>query len=64
MIILNYLNKLIIFLQDENIPNLGRLALAVFILSTILVISFTNIIIYFLILILFENKSFQNKINQ
>jgi hypothetical protein len=64
MIILNYLNKLLIYLQNDNIPNEGRLALAVFILSTVLLISFTNIIIYFLILIGIEKKSMKNKINQ
>jgi hypothetical protein len=64
MIILTYLNKLITNLQDGNIPDQGRLALSLFILCVILLISFTNILIYFLILLNLENKLVQNKINQ
>jgi hypothetical protein len=60
MIILTYLNKLLISLQDENIPQEGKLALALFILSVILFVSFSNIMIYFIILLGFENKIIQD----
>lgn len=66
MIIIAYLNKLITSLQDENIPNEGKLALALFIFSVILFINFSNIMIYFLTLLSFEQKilpKWVNKIN-
>lgn len=62
MIILTYLNSLISNLQNENIPVQGRLALAVFILCTVLLISFINITIYFVILLNLENEWIQDKI--
>lgn len=64
MIILTYLNSLISTLQDDNFPWQGKLALALFILSVILLLSFSNILIYFIILISLENKSVQHWINQ
>lgn len=64
MIILTYLNKLITSLQDEAIPNEGKLALALFIFSIILLLSYLNTITYFIILIALDNKTVQNWINQ
>jgi hypothetical protein len=64
MIILTYLNKLLISLQDENIPQEGKLALALFILSVILFVSFSNIMIYFIILLGFENKIIQDWVDK
>ena len=63
MIILTYLNSLISRLQDANFPWEGRLALALFIFSVILLVSFSNIIIYFIVLITMEKKS-SSRLNQ
>jgi hypothetical protein len=64
MIILTYLNNLISNLQNDNFPIQGKLALALFVLCAILLVSFINIIIYFLILLNLDNKWIQNKLNQ
>jgi hypothetical protein len=64
MILFNYLNELISKLYDENIPEIGRLALAVFIFSLILLISYLNTMAYFIILLALENKTIQNWVNQ
>jgi hypothetical protein len=60
MILLTYLNKLVKSLQDENIPDEGKLALALFIFSVILFISFSNIMLYFIVSLKFEHKIVQN----
>ena len=64
MIILPYLNELINKLQDESIPNEGKLALGLFILITISTLSVINIIIYFVIIISIDKKIVQDKINE
>jgi F0F1-type ATP synthase membrane subunit a len=60
MILLTYLNKLVKSLQDENIPEEGKLALALFIFSVILFISFSNIMLYFIVSLKFEHKIVPN----
>jgi len=45
MIILTYLNKLVSSLKNENISNEGKLALALFVFSIILFLSYVNTII-------------------
>ncbi len=64
MFILNFLNKLIHNLQDENIPQEGRIALAIFILSLVLLVSYLNTMVYFIILISLGSETIQNWINQ
>lgn len=64
MIILTYLNKLVFSLQNENIPDQAKLALALFIFCIILLLSYINIIIYFTIRVNFFNKTFQNCIKK
>ena len=64
MFILNYLNKLVTSLYDESIPGEGKLALALFMLCIILLLSYINTIFYFIILISLDNKTVQNWINQ
>lgn len=64
MIILNYLKNLLTNLYNDTIPNQGKLALGVFILCLILLISYLNTITYFLILINLDNKTVQNWINR
>jgi len=59
MIILTYLNKLVSSLQDENIPNEGKIALGLFIFCLILLLSYINTMTYFIILIVLDNKSVQ-----
>lgn len=51
-------------LDNDTIPNQGKLALGVFILCLILLISYLNTITYFLILINLDNKTVQNWINR
>jgi len=60
MFILNFLNKLIHNLQDENIPQEGRIALAIFILSLVLLVSYLNTMVYFIILISLGSETIQN----
>nr|YP_009487220.1 hypothetical protein [Russula abietina]AWB36122.1 hypothetical protein [Russula abietina] len=60
MIILTYLNKLMDSLYDENIPEIGRLALDVYIFCVILFFSYLNIMANLRILISLDNKSIQN----
>jgi hypothetical protein len=60
MILLNYLKTLLTNLQNDSIPNQGKLALGLFILTLILLISYLNTIAYFIILINLDNKRVQN----
>jgi hypothetical protein len=64
MIIINYFYKLVSNLQNENIPKEEKLVLALFIFSIILLLSYLNTRTYFLILIIFFNKTVQDLINQ
>ena len=56
MIILEYLNYLFNYLQDGSLPWEVRVAIGLFIMCSVLLLSIINIINYFLILIFFENK--------
>jgi hypothetical protein len=60
MIILNYLKTLLTNLHNDSIPNQGKLAVGLFILTLILLISYLNTITYFIILINLDNKTVQN----
>jgi hypothetical protein len=61
MVILHNLNKLLIKLQDDSIPNEGRLPLGLFILCTISLLCFLNILFYILVLFTIETKFMQEK---
>ena len=65
MFLLEYFNKISTYLENDSIPALGRLALGNFILCSLLLLSFINIVIYFMIIIgLNSNNKLLNKIRQ
>ena len=65
MFLLEYFNKISTYLENDSIPALGRLALGNFILCSLLLLSFINIVIYFMIIIgLDSNNKLLNKIRQ
>lgn len=64
MNILEYLKSILNKIYDESLPDEVRIAIGLFILSTILLLSFMNIIIYFIILIIFDNKRIQEWMNK
>ena len=64
MIILYHLNELLSKLQDDNIPDDGKLALSFFILSIISLLCFLNILIYIIILYTIETKFMQEKMDR
>ena len=50
MFLLEYFNKISTYLENDSIPALGRLALGNFILCSLLLLSFINIVVYLLII--------------
>jgi hypothetical protein len=64
MIILNFLNKLINSLNDESIPDEGRLAIALFILSFISLMCFINVLFYFFALYIVDSKFIEEKLER
>ena len=65
MFLLEYFNKISTYLENDSIPALGRLALGNFILCSLLLLSFINIVTYFMIIIgLDSNNKLLNKIRQ
>lgn len=64
MIYLEYLRNLLSHLQDENLPVECRLAVGTFVLCFILLLSFLNIITYFTVIICFDHKLIQEKMNK
>ena len=59
IILLEYLQTMLNKMYDESLPDEVRIAIGLFILCTILLLSFINIIIYFIVLIIFDNKRIQ-----
>lgn len=62
MIILEQLKHLIHLANNEDIPAIGQLAMANFVLQSIALSSFLNILIYFIIIKILENKTVTDKI--
>jgi hypothetical protein len=64
MIILYQLNELLSKLQDNSIPDDGKLALGFLILSVISLLCFINILTYFIVLYTIETKFMQEKMDR
>jgi len=64
MKIIEHLQNLLCSLNDDSIPVLGRFAWGIFILCVILLISFTNIIIYFIVILTIDTKFMQEILNK
>lgn len=64
MILLEKLLHILPLLSNEEIPLLSRLALANFALCSVLLLSFINILIYFIVITFLNNEKFVNKIKE
>ena len=64
MIILEQLRQILEHMNNEEIPLLGKLAIANFILCSILLLSILNLIIYFTVINLLNHQTVLEKIQQ
>lgn len=64
MIILEQLRQLLQLMNNESVPLVGKLSLGNFILCSISLISFLNILIYLIIIKILDNKIVLEKVQQ
>ena len=64
MIILYHLNELVTKLQDNSIPDDGKLALGFLILTIISLLCFINMLIYIIVVYSIDSNFMQDKMNQ
>nr|YP_009690437.1 hypothetical protein Schpa_000062 [Schizopora paradoxa]QEG57217.1 hypothetical protein Schpa_000062 [Schizopora paradoxa] len=63
-IFLDQMKQFIVLINSDHIPMINQLALYNFILCSFLLLSFINILIYFMVITFFNNDKFVNKIKE
>lgn len=63
-IFLDQMKQFIVLINSDHIPMTNQLALYNFILCSFLLLSFINILIYFMVITFFNNDKFVNKIKE